>query len=65
MVFKIEWEIFGCEMSSIKIWNAFCAAMNHDLRNSHPFDWVLFRKINSKKPGKVEPVFDIVSICLI
>ena len=36
-----------------------------DLENWHPFDWVYFKKKNSKKPGKVEPVFDIVAIYLI
>ena len=64
MVFKLEWKIFGCEMWSIILWNTFCAVM--------PMIWVtqtdltgylLRRKV--PKNGKVEPVFDIVAICLI
>ena len=65
MVFKLEYEIFGCETWNIILWNAFRAAMPMILGNSHPFDWVRFKKKKSEKPGKVEPVFNIVTIYLI
>ena len=34
MAFKLEWKIFGCEMWSIILWNAFCAAI--------PMIWVTY-----------------------
>ena len=54
--------MWNVEYNTLK---CFPGCPGHDLGSSHPFDWVHFKKKHSKKPGKVESVFDIAAICLI
>ena len=51
MVFKLEWEIFGYEMWSLILWNAFCAAMSLIWgTHTHLIGYVLKKKIEKILP---------------